>query len=149
MNVEKLLEIGIDWDTLEYKGYLVYFNQKPFTGIAIETIGKQLQSQTDFLNGIQHGRSRTWAENGQILTEEQLYEGVLHGEKSTWYQTGELASKSIYDRGHCLYQISWDQNGNVLEHYEIDKTHANYERLQLDRDRYPGWPEIPTNINLI
>lgn len=142
MNNKELLETGISWDDLEYKGYLVYSQGKPFTGTAIETYNNHLQSQTEFVNGIQQGVSQTWSESGQILIDEKLYQGVLHGMKYTWHDTGTIASKSLYDRGHCLYQISWDEDGKVLENYQIDKTHSNYERVSLDRERYPDWPEI-------
>lgn len=142
MNIEELLETGIDWDDLEYQEYVVYLHGEPFTGTAIETLEGHLLSQTEFVNGFQHGISRTWSATGQLLIDENLYRGILHGTKRTWYPDGKIATKSAYDRGHCLYQISWDEDGNLLEHCEIDKLHYNYKRLKLDRERYPGWPEI-------
>ncbi len=134
---EDLLELRAD------EG-LVYYNNKPFTGVAVSLYDKEnmagsipyrdgikqgiykkwfkdgtLSFESNYKDGKQHGKTKTWWQNGKLRSESNFEQGIAHGVQRQWYQSGAKFKKLNLEKGREVgLQQSWRENGKIYSNYE-------------------------------
>ena len=84
--------VVVDWDQLEQRDGLQYFEGKPFTGRAVEKFKKgQKSGEATFKDGKAHGPWTMWYENGQKKEEATWKDGKWISLKE-WGRDGNLTS---------------------------------------------------------
>ena len=48
--------------------------------------------------------------------------GLLHGVSKTWHENGNLAQETIYDKGVFISKNSWDENGIIIIENQLSKS---------------------------
>lgn len=94
-------------DQTDYKkdGMLVRLSSsnEPLSGIVFYNFSNgQLAYEREYINGLLHGRSVSYHENGQKSSEGSLQKDQLHGEVRAWDANGNLEYSRIYDKGNCV-----------------------------------------------
>ena len=90
----------------------------------------QIESKTNFLNGLRHGLLEYWYSNGQRESIQNYINGQEHG-KSTWWNTdGSLQNELIFERG--LNQNPKDTNYQFI----------SYVPKEYNSDTLKKWPLI-------
>ena len=70
--------VVVDLSQLEERGGLAYFEEKPFTGVAVEKYPNGQKSwEATFKDGEQHGLETRWFENGQKKFEATYKDGEI------------------------------------------------------------------------
>ena len=82
-------KVVVDDDDLELRGYLGYFEGKPFTGVAVKKYP-----------------------NGQKNWEYTWVDGKLHGLMTEWHDNGEKKRETTYKDGKQISYKKWDEDGN-------------------------------------
>ena len=99
----------------------IYYNSKPFTGIAYSSYSDgNPYIEEEYNNGINNGEKKIWYINGKQKLKETYLNGKLHGDKIEWYENGNMKTKTNYEDGEekGLY-IEWFENGK--KKLEVDK----------------------------
>ena len=97
-------EVG--FDDLERRGYLTYFEGKPFTGVAVRKYKDgQKWFEDTFKDGKQHGLSTSWYENGQKQREATFKDGKEHGLYTSWYENGQKEKEATFKDGKELADL--------------------------------------------
>ncbi len=90
----------------------------------------QIESKTNFLNGLRHGLHEYWYSNGQRESKQNNINGQEHG-KSTWWNTdGSLQNELIFEKG-------LNQNPKDTNYHYISYTPKEYYDDTLKK-----WPLI-------
>lgn len=94
-------------DQTDYKkdGMLVRLSSsnEPLSGIVFYNFSNgQLAYEREYINGLLHGRSVSYHENGQKSSEGSFQRDQLHGEVKAWDANGNLEYNRIYDKGNCV-----------------------------------------------
>jgi predicted peptidase len=90
----------------------------------------QIESKTNFLNGLRHGLHEYWYSNGQRESIQNYINGQEHG-KSTWWNTdGSLQNELIFKKG--LNQNPKDTNYHYI----------SYTPKEYNDDTVKKWPLI-------
>lgn len=112
---------------------------RPFTGVAYTTYSDGTpMSETEHRDGLFFGVSRGWWESGKPETEANYAFGVLHGPSRSWYANGQLAEEELHEHGILVRSKKWDEQGNLVEEYELDESDPAYEALLRSREAYDG-----------
>ncbi len=120
-----------------------FTQEKLFTGIAYETRRDgSLWSEKDFLNGRSHGTSRTWYPSGQLQEETTFYNGLTYGPAREWDEAGQLRREGFIEYGIRVREKKWDENGRLMEEYEIAPDDPDYSWLQEAHARYGEHPRL-------
>src|SRR5262245_47083634 len=124
--------------SLEYPGNGCYYlDDKPFTGVgfALHPDG-WLQVETEYKDGLKWGTQREWFAADKLLTEAELKSGVVHGKQRFWHRNGKLAEEGEYEFGVPLRRKKWDEDGNLVEDFELKETDpdSNYHFLEKLRE---------------
>lgn len=143
---KEIPQIRIEEDSLKLnpnKG-LVYYRNKPFTGISFSAYannqtsrqityihGKKDGLQTmwfedgtksfkcNYVDGKQEGKAFTWWRNGQKRSESNYKKGIANGEQLQWYKSGAIfKKKNIVNGREDGLQQSWRENGKLYNNYE-------------------------------
>jgi antitoxin component YwqK of YwqJK toxin-antitoxin module len=124
-------------ESLDYVDGCKYLDDVPFTGVGyyLDEEGR-LDSEASYRDGIQFGLRRAWFETGTLLHEYPMFRGVLHGKKREWHRNGQLAEEADYEFGHGLHRKRWDEDGNLIEEYDIDKNSPAYKEVEEYREAY-------------
>jgi antitoxin component YwqK of YwqJK toxin-antitoxin module len=130
-----------DYDELDSPdGVTYYWLDSPgqlFTGIAYQMRPEgQLWSETQFLDGREHGPSRSWFSSGQIEAETTYYNGLTYGPDREWDEAGQLRREAFLEYGFRVREKKWDEAGRLTEEYEMPQDHPNYSLLQKFRAAY-------------
>lgn len=75
----------------------VFYEGKPFTGIAYEMEGDKLVCEIPYCEGIQEGVAKEYHANGNISGEHNYKRAVLHGKSKEWHEDGKLKSEADYE----------------------------------------------------
>ena len=123
---------------------LVYYQDKPFTGISIlnyqngnkaESVqyinGKRdgalkkwfetglLSFQSYYVDGKLEKTSKSWWFNGNLRSESHFKNGIANGIQKQWYKSGEIFKQmTIVDGKEEGMQKAWRRNGKIYNNYE-------------------------------
>jgi antitoxin component YwqK of YwqJK toxin-antitoxin module len=143
-SIDKGLVVLKDSLTLNANKGLVYYGDKPFTGVSESFYfngiqadyisyqkGKQhgkrykwfpsgvMSEECNFAEGRRQGKSTSWWSNGKKRSEANFQSGVVHGLQKQWYASGnifkELQLKNGLEDG---IQKAWRENGKLYTNYE-------------------------------
>ncbi|MGW5384210.1 toxin-antitoxin system YwqK family antitoxin [Nocardia sp. NPDC003963] len=93
---------------LEYDG-------EPFTGEAVEEAAGLLFAQLFYVDGIRHGSSREWWDDGSLKSEGENFHGRPRGVYREWHRNGRLAGESVFsDAGDLITRSLWDEQGEPI-----------------------------------
>lgn len=68
------------------------------------------------VNGLKHGSSQSWHENGRLAILSHWHCGQLHGPISAWHANGMIHYQGVFDHGKKVGNwTEWDQRGQILE----------------------------------
>lgn len=85
---------------LEIQDKLLYRDQKPFSGWAVELYPTgELLRASEYLDGRQHGLSLLWYPDGSPQMSATYRLGSLHGRFLGWYQNGSVIYDMYINRG--------------------------------------------------
>ena len=82
-------KVVVDYDQLERRDGLRYFEEKPFTGVTVRKYP-----------------------NGQKKEEGTFKDGKLHGLETGWYSNGQKSWETTYEDGQLISRKDWDEDGN-------------------------------------
>lgn len=90
-------------------------SEMPFSGVAFsEYSNTQKEEENTFRNGVRHGKSLKWFNNGQIKFTGTYDSGYLEGKVMTYYENGQLEFEGNYKtgvkQGTCK---EWYENGQI------------------------------------
>jgi antitoxin component YwqK of YwqJK toxin-antitoxin module len=75
--------------------------------------------KAEYINGLLHGKYRTWYVNGQLECECTCIRNRIEGEYRMWYENGQIMEHSFYVDGlKDGVSKEWDING-ILKHNRI------------------------------
>jgi antitoxin component YwqK of YwqJK toxin-antitoxin module len=122
---------------LAYEGDQKLLDGEPFTGVGYYLYEEgQLEAEITYRDGVQMGLRRAWYPSGQLQHEYHMFRGVFHGKKREWHDNGRLAEEADYELGFKLRSKCWDEDGNLIEEFELDKNDPDYQRLEKYREAY-------------
>jgi antitoxin component YwqK of YwqJK toxin-antitoxin module len=89
---------------------------KPFTGKCINK-GYEAEKtyEWNFRDGLKHGTSTSWYENGQKEWEDNYKDGEQHGTRTRWYENGKKSVEWNYKEGELRSVKEWDEEGNLTK----------------------------------
>lgn len=114
-----------------------YLNDKLFTGVAF-TLNKdgQLKSEVTYRDGQPWGATREWYRTGQPMVDSTYVMGQLHGRAREWHANGQLAEDGEYEYGITLWEKKWDENGRIIDDYQMKESDPDYQTLLHYRTFY-------------
>jgi antitoxin component YwqK of YwqJK toxin-antitoxin module len=121
--------------SLSYLEGRMCLNGEPFTGIE-EFENDEGRGEATYVDGILSGLRRGWFPSGTPYYEEEMLMGVYHGKKREWHPDGQLAEEADYELGVKLRQKLWDEDGVLIEEFELEEDDPAYEELRLKRQTY-------------
>ncbi len=131
-------ESRVNIDLLEWEDYIVYYQNKPFNGIAYELRpDNSLWSEITYKMGLENGLSREWYDNGLLQSESNSKLGIYDGVSKEWYSNGKLKSEKFFELGYCITVKEWDEKGYLINESQIDKNSNNYKMLLSSRKHEP------------
>jgi antitoxin component YwqK of YwqJK toxin-antitoxin module len=93
---------AVDGDKLEERDDLWYFEEKPFTGVAVKKWPNgQKWGEFTYKDGKEHDLWTRWYENGQKKGEYTLKDGKQHGLETWWWDNGQKRGEA-HDPGFRL-----------------------------------------------
>lgn len=104
---------------MDYGGRLLYRGQL-FTGEVTEHMGGVLVSLENYVNGVQHGISHEWYEDGTLRSEATAYLGRPIGVSKEWHRNGKLAAERVFadDGLTMLADRAWDEHGRLTRDWQ-------------------------------
>ena len=96
------------------------YNGIPFTGIMYEFFdnSSQLQSESEYKDGILHGRQVVYWQNGQLKEEYFERYGGTYGTFKVWNEQGVLITDSKRtNEGVSLWHKKYDNQGVLISHW--------------------------------
>lgn len=83
-------------------------------------IQNQIESETNYVDEMKHGKLLTWHENGQLSAEFDYEDDEMHGKGLRWYSNGQLELERNYKNGlQDGRDIDWYENGQ-LKNTEVE-----------------------------
>lgn len=122
-----MIEIDeLDGDELDD---LFYYQEKPFTGTAIEKDKNgTVVLENNYFDGFEHGPSFEYSSSGQILSQKFCVRGVLNGYQKEWAISGDLIKESYYELGALVYEhdlkndkVIDKRSDKLLNKYRLNK----------------------------
>jgi len=102
--------------------------KKPFTGRIFATYPtSERKSETNYLDGRQHGLATHWYRNGKRQSQFLYANGQLHGKGAYWYEDGQLQYQASSQLGVLHGRVDdWWPNGKPgsEEHYQAGRKHG-------------------------
>ncbi len=124
-------------DSLTFEEGTMLLDGVPFTGIGeIPDATGGLIGEYEYRDGLKWGKSRTWYSPGVRFQEGRYFMGTGHGKHREWYRNGELKKETDYELGYVVRKKVWDEDGNLVEDYEIQETEPKYKSLEKFRKHY-------------
>jgi antitoxin component YwqK of YwqJK toxin-antitoxin module len=107
---------------------LVYYQNKPFTGISVANHhNDQKSNQTTFVNGKKNGLKTMWFEDGTKSFESNYVNGKQDGKVFTWWKNEQKRSEANYEKGV--------PNGEQLQWY---KSGVKFKKMNLVNGKEEG-----------
>jgi antitoxin component YwqK of YwqJK toxin-antitoxin module len=128
----------VPYDWLEYSDDGDYcLDEQPFTGVAFSRHADGwLEKEIEYRDGAEWGMKRHWYAPKKLLVEAQMRAGAVHGTKRRWYRNGKLEEETDCEFGIVLRKRTWDENGILVEEYELKETDSDFVSLQELRAIY-------------
>lgn len=104
----------INWEDTEDIGIVTHYKGEPFTGICFSlNDNNNLDEETELVNGLKHGKSKKYINDGTLLKESNYKNDLLDG-IIKWYSDGILSVESNYRKGenHGLHN-EYDKEGRL------------------------------------
>jgi len=99
----------VEYGKLEKRDGLRYFEEKPFTGVAVRKYKSgQKWFEDTYKDGRQHGLSTSWYDNGQKKEETTYKDGKEHGLYTSWYDNGQRKKEATFKDGKELAPVNND-----------------------------------------
>ena len=140
MSVQKEKDMErVDYDLLEfdYYNYIYLYNGEPFTGIAYELSSDYPEGQPlceiEFVDGSKKGFWRSWYETRQLEYEKYFLPDEVTIKQ--WNKGGQLILEEHSFGGVVATRKRWDDEGNLIEDYEISPEDSFYDNVQFLRNR--------------
>ena len=112
----EVAKVVVDWEQIEERDDLGYFEGKPFTGVAVRKFPDgQKKMEVTYKDGEWHGLATYWYENGQKGSEATYKDGVVHGLMTLWHENGQKQSERTFKDGIGISYKEWDKDGNQTE----------------------------------
>lgn len=122
---------------LDYDAELIYtYNGQRFTGVGYEEEPERGLSEISYVDGVQEGPSRDWYPSGQLKGETIYKDNVRHGHNREFREDGTLSLEEIYEHGVLVRSATFDENGNMVERFELSRDSPNFARLQRLRKQF-------------
>lgn len=121
--------------SLVYDDGQYYLDGKPFTGVAyiLEDNADWVQGEIEIKDGLESGVKREWWKPGKLMSEATWRGGALHGKLRSWHSNGQLDEEGEYEFGIPIWERTWDEDGELLEEYQLKEGEPNYAYLQKMR----------------
>lgn len=134
----------VNYDELDSPDGVTYSWQgQLFTGTSYELRPNgQLWNEMDFVDGQYHGQMRSWSPSGQLEEETTYYNGVTYGPDREWDEAGRLRREAFIEYSFLVREKKWDENGQLIEEFEIAPDDPNYSLLQKFRAVYGADPRL-------
>ncbi len=113
---------------------IVKYEGKPFTGIVYELYGNEnRKKQTEYKNGIKHGKEIIFYENGEKKEETEYGNKEKHGKAFKWYENGQIEEEEEFfnEKPHGKH-VGWYENGN--KRYEVEWNKGKIHGLSIHYD---------------
>ncbi len=122
-------------EQLEYPGDgLHYRDGQPFTGVLeFRLTNGGLEAEEEYNDGLLSGRTREWHPSGGLQLEAECAWGGYHGRVREWYEDGRLAADGVYEYGIRTRGTRWDEQGKVVEEFELSEADPAYCTVKLSR----------------
>ena len=106
---------------------------KPFTGLALKRYASgKPEFQMEYKDGVQHGNTQVWWENGNPHTLQIFDNGKSHGKTTFWYESGGKKSEAQYFQGmQHGWTLFWYKSGR--------KKSAQYWDQGTKTGQYQEW----------
>ena len=131
--------VRVEHEDLEYDptNGLMYVDGIPFTGMAyaIHPNGSA-EYEAEYRDGLKCGVSREWYRGGQLAFEGTLRNGGLHGVERHWHVNGVLSSESFGEYGILVKRQRWNEQGKLLEEYELLEDSPDWRMIRELRKKY-------------
>jgi antitoxin component YwqK of YwqJK toxin-antitoxin module len=122
---------------LDYNEELTYtYKGELFTGVGYEDVPGQGLSEISYVGGAQEGPSRDWYPSGQLKGETMYRANARHGHNREFREDGSLSLEEIYEYGVLVRSSTFDEQGRVIESYEISEDHPNFAYLERLREQF-------------
>ena len=109
-------KVVVDEDQLEERDGLDYFEEKPFTGVAVSKYPKgQKLSEYTYKDGKLHGLQTEWRENGQKEWEVTHKNGNKDGLETGWHENGQKRFEATWKDDEEISYKKWDKDGNLIK----------------------------------
>jgi antitoxin component YwqK of YwqJK toxin-antitoxin module len=89
-------------------------------GITFEIKNGQVIEEVTYLDGAEHGPSKSWYPNGNIEPEGELKWNLHHGSFKSWYENGSLKNEGVFELGHAIWRKKWDEAGTLISEESIE-----------------------------
>lgn len=109
--LELITEVAINGDITEYT--INEEGNKQGQEIIKKKSG-EIISQSNYVDGLLHGKYKTWYLNGQQECECNCFRNRIEGDYKSWYENGQIMEHSIYLDGlKDGISKQWDMNGEM------------------------------------
>ncbi|MFG2571237.1 pentapeptide repeat-containing protein [Streptomyces sp. NPDC048481] len=111
-------DVGMD------DAHRLLYRGEPFTGEVTEHLGGRLVSLDVYVEGLQHGPSWEWYQDGTLRSEGTVLKNLARGEHKQWHPNGALASRRVFtdDGLTILEDHEWDEDGVATKSWRADRT---------------------------
>lgn len=93
----------------------------PFTGRAVQHDDEgALVAEESYEDGLRHGPARLYHPSGELAEEGVRRRGAWHGTVEVWNEDGTQAEEARYAWGICVESWTWDADGTLVEHFQLD-----------------------------
>ena len=100
---------------LKDQRWYVIGEEEPYSGWTKRwTVEGWKQAQGAYLNGLQHGRWKTWWDNGNLRSAIEFREGRPNGSATHWHTNGQRKTEGAFANGKFTATAKWDENGEPL-----------------------------------
>ena len=118
---QQLIEVNADQIELHANEGLFYFEETPFTGIALKYYDNGIVAESaQFQNGKRHGLLKKWYASGVMSYMANYKEGKYHEKTYSWWGNGKLRSESTFKAGiaHGIQKL-WYSSGEPFKQLNL------------------------------
>ena len=109
--LELITEIAINGDITEYT---IDINGNIQGEQIIKKQSGEIISKANYVDGLLHGKYKTWYLNGQLECECNCFRNRIEGDYRSWYENGQIMEHSYYINGLKDGMLKrWDVNGKL------------------------------------
>jgi len=135
--IQELIEDCIRLDQSEWHAWLMVTFKLSGVVESFYRRSRKLQSRVYFVDGLQHGTSEEWNENGLLRGKENFYEGKKFGYSEFYFDNGVPMLRRQYKNGELDGMLQrWDRMGQYIveDYFKDDK--LIYSKKFTPREKY-------------